>query len=113
MESTTSATTRTTSGAKNRQPKSGSSYVGTDLNRNYGYKWGCCGGSSGNPSIETYRGSAPFSAPETARLRDFINSRVVGGNKQIRTAITFNTYSDLSLYPYGYTYTDVPRHDTR
>jgi len=93
---------------KNRQPNSGSSYVGTDLNRNYGYKWGCCGGSSGNPSSETYRGSAPFSAPETARLRDFINSRVVGGKQQIRTAITFHTYSELILYPYGYTYTDVP-----
>ena len=32
---------------KNRQPNSGSSYVGTDLNRNWNYKWGCCGGSSG------------------------------------------------------------------
>src|SRR5919109_249760 len=26
---------------KNRQPNSGSSYVGTDLNRNWGYRWGC------------------------------------------------------------------------
>ncbi len=32
---------------KNRQPNPGSSYVGTDLNRNYGYHFGCCGGSSG------------------------------------------------------------------
>lgn len=93
---------------KNRQPNSGSSYVGTDLNRNYGYKWGCCGGSSGSPSSETYRGPSAFSAPETAALRDFINSRVVGGKQQIKTAITFHTYSELILWPYGYTYTDVP-----
>lgn len=93
---------------KNRQPNSGSSYVGTDLNRNYGYKWGCCGGSSGNPSSETYRGAAPFSAPETAALRNFINSRVVNGKQQIKTAISFHTYSELILWPYGYTYTDVP-----
>jgi carboxypeptidase T len=93
---------------KNRQPNSGSSYVGTDLNRNYGYKWGCCGGSSGTTSSETYRGSAAFSAPETARMRDYINSRVVGGVQQIKTAITFHTYSELILWPYGYTYTDVP-----
>ncbi len=33
---------------KNRQPNSGSSDVGTDLNRNWGYNWGCCGGSSGS-----------------------------------------------------------------
>ncbi len=93
---------------KNRQPNSGSSYVGTDLNRNYGYKWGCCGGSSGSTSSDTYRGSAAFSAPETARLRDFVNSRVIGGKQQIKTSISFHTYSELILWPYGYTYTDVP-----
>jgi murein tripeptide amidase MpaA len=93
---------------KNRQPNSGSLYVGTDLNRNYGYKWGCCGGSSGFPSSETYRGASAFSAPETQRIRDFINSRVVGGEQQIKTAITFHSYAQLVLWPYGYTYTDVP-----
>lgn len=93
---------------KNRQPNSGSTAIGTDLNRNYGYKWGCCGGSSGSPSSQTYRGSAPFSAPETARLRDFIESRKVDGEQQITTAISFHTYSELILWPYGYTYDDVP-----
>ena len=93
---------------KNRQPNSGSSYIGTDLNRNYGYKWGCCGGSSGFPSSETYRGASAFSAPETQRIRDFINSRVVGGKQQIKTSITFHSYAQLVLWPYGYTYTDVP-----
>ena len=93
---------------KNRQPNSGSLYVGTDLNRNYGYKWGCCGGSSGFPSSETYRGASAFSAPETQRIRDFINSRVVGGEQQIKTSITFHSYAQLVLWPYGYTYTDIP-----
>ena len=93
---------------KNRQPNSGSLYVGTDLNRNYGYKWGCCGGSSSFPSSETYRGSAAFSAPEMARVRNFINSRVVGGKQQIKSSITFHTYAELVLWPYGYTYTDIP-----
>jgi carboxypeptidase T len=93
---------------KNRQPNSGSLYVGTDLNRNYGYKWGCCGGSSGFSSSETYRGPAAFSAPETQHIRDFINSRVVDGRQQIKTSITFHSYARLVLWPYGYTYTDVP-----
>jgi hypothetical protein len=93
---------------KNRQPNAGSLYVGTDLNRNYGYKWGCCGGSSGSPSSDTYRGASAFSAPETQRIRDFIDSRVVGGKQQIKTAITFHSYAQLVLWPYGYTYTDVP-----
>jgi carboxypeptidase T len=93
---------------KNRQPNAGSNYVGTDLNRNWGYKWGCCGGSSGSPSSETYRGAAGFSAPETAVVRDFVDSRVVGGVQQITTHIDFHSYGELVLWPYGYTYTDVP-----
>jgi hypothetical protein len=93
---------------KNRQPNAGSQYVGTDLNRNWGYRWGCCGGSSGTFSSETYRGASAFSAPETQRIRDFVNSRVVSGEQQITVAIDFHTYGELVLWPYGYTFTDVP-----
>jgi hypothetical protein len=93
---------------KNRQPNAGSSYIGTDLNRNYGYRWGCCGGSSGSPGSTTYRGPAPFSAPETRVIRDFIDSRVVNGRQQIRAALTFHSNGELVLWPYGYTYTDLP-----
>jgi hypothetical protein len=93
---------------KNRQPNSGTSAIGTDLNRNYDYRWGCCGGSSGSPSSETYRGPFAFSAPETSAYRDFVDSRVVGGVQQLRTNITYHTYSELVLWPYGYTFTDVP-----
>ena len=93
---------------KNRQPNARSSYVGTDLNRNYDYRWGCCGGSSGSTSSNTYRGSKPFSAPETRAVRDFVNSRVVGGRQQIKTAITFHSAGEEILWPYGYTKTDIP-----
>jgi len=92
---------------KNRQPNSGSSAVGTDLNRNWGYRWGCCGGSSGSPSSSTYRGPSAFSAPETRAVRDFVASRVVGGVQQLRVAIDFHTYSELVLWPYGYTYSNT------
>ncbi|WP_431728371.1 M14 family zinc carboxypeptidase [Verrucosispora sp. TAA-831] len=88
---------------KNRQPNSGSSYVGTDLNRNWSYNFGCCGGSSGSTSSDTYRGPSAFSAPETQALRNFVNSRVVGGVQQIKANIDFHTYSELVLWPYGYT----------
>jgi hypothetical protein len=92
---------------KNRQPNSGSSAVGTDLNRNWSYRWGCCGGSSGSPSSSTYRGPSAFSAPETRAIRDFVASRVVGGTQQLRVAIDFHTYSELVLWPYGYTYSNT------
>jgi hypothetical protein len=82
---------------KNRQGN------GTDLNRNFGYNWGCCGGSSGSTGSETYRGPSAFSAPETQRVRDFVNSRVVGGVQQIKSNIDFHTFSELILWPYGYT----------
>ncbi|HEU0243405.1 MAG TPA: M14 family metallopeptidase [Candidatus Limnocylindrales bacterium] len=93
---------------KNRQPNAGTTAVGTDLNRNYGYRWGCCGGSSGKPSATTYRGAAPFSAPETQVFRDFVKSRVIDGIQQIRAHITLHTNGELILWPYGYTKTNVP-----
>ncbi|MBM4828882.1 M14 family metallopeptidase [Streptomyces althioticus] len=92
---------------KNRQPNSGSTAVGTDLNRNWDYRWGCCGGSSGSKSSETYRGSAPESAPEVKVVADFVRSRVVGGAQQIKAGIDFHTYSELVLWPFGYTYSDT------
>jgi carboxypeptidase T len=93
---------------KNRQPNSGSTAVGTDLNRNWGYRWGCCGGSSGTFSSETYRGASAFSAPETSVVQNFVNSRVINGKQQISVAIDFHTYQELILWPYGYTTTDIP-----
>jgi carboxypeptidase T len=36
-------------------------------------------------------------------VRDFVDSRVVGGVQQIRAGIDFHTYSELVLWPFGYT----------
>jgi carboxypeptidase T len=88
---------------KNRQPNAGSSNVGTDLNRNWPYQWGCCGGSSGTTSSETYRGPSAGSAPEVTNVMNFVRGRVVGGVQQIKTNIDFHTFSELVLWPYGYT----------
>ena len=93
---------------KNRQPNAGTTAIGTDLNRNYGYRWACCHGSSGSPSSLTYRGRAAFSAPETRALRDFVMSRVVDGVQQIKTHVTLHTNGKLILWPYAYTKTRVP-----
>lgn len=94
---------------KNRQPNGTRQPVGTDLNRNYGYRWGCCGGSSGSKGSDTYRGSSPFSTPETAAVRDFVESRVIGGDQQISVHISFHSAGQKVLWPYGYTYQDVPK----
>ncbi|GLX94227.1 M14 family zinc carboxypeptidase [Herbidospora sp. NBRC 101105] len=88
---------------KNRQPNSGSSAIGTDLNRNWAYNWGCCGGSSGTTSSDTYRGPSAESAPEVKAVADFVRGRVVGGVQQIKAHIDWHSYGELILWPYGYT----------
>ncbi|HVL54017.1 MAG TPA: M14 family metallopeptidase, partial [Vitreimonas sp.] len=89
---------------KNRQPTPGTTSIGTDLNRNYDYRWG----GSATPSSRMYQGPAAFSAPETRAVRDFLASRVVGGLQQIRVYATFHEYGRLVMWPYGYTTADLP-----
>jgi hypothetical protein len=93
---------------KNRQPTPGTRSIGTDLNRNYGYKWGLGGRTSANPQAITYHGPRPFSAPETRAVRDFLASRVVDGRQQIRASVSFHETGRLVMWPYGYTKVNVP-----
>jgi carboxypeptidase T len=80
---------------KNRR-NNGTSY-GVDLNRNFGFMWGYDNlGSSPTPSNETYRGPSPFSEFETRALRDRVNSL-----KPV-TGLSFHSYSDLFIHPWGY-----------
>ncbi len=89
---------------KNRKANNGGSF-GVDLNRNYGYGWGT-GGSSSNPRSDIYMGKAPFSEPETQSVKDFFLA-----HKNITTALTFHTYSELILYPWGGKDDPVPGKD--
>ncbi|MFH1748733.1 MAG: M14 family zinc carboxypeptidase [Planctomycetota bacterium] len=86
---------------KNRRDNPGTSCDGVDLNRNWGVGWSGPG-ASGDPCDETYYGTAPFSEPETAALRDFYTA-----NPQIVSNIDYHSYSQLIMSPYGYTY-DLP-----
>lgn len=89
---------------KNRRPNADGSF-GVDLNRNYSYLWGFDNvGSSAIPSAETYRGAAPFSEPETAVLRDFINDHA------FTISASFHSYGELFLFPWGYATLDTPDH---
>ena len=65
------------------------------------------------PAAITYRGPKAFSAPETRAMRDFLASRVIGSKQQIRAHITFHEAGRLVMWPYGYTYTNVPTDMTR
>lgn len=80
---------------KNRQPNADGS-MGTDPNRNWGYQWGG-EGASPSGSNDTYRGSAPFSAPETAALRDFYIA-----HPEIAGSLDLHSYSQLVMWPWGW-----------
>jgi carboxypeptidase T len=79
---------------KNRRDNGGGSF-GVDLNRNFGYKWGCDDtGSSPDPANETYRGTGPFSEPETQIIRDFCTANL------FNIVQSFHSWSDYTLYPW-------------
>jgi hypothetical protein len=81
---------------KNRR-NNGDGTFGVDLNRNFGYMWGYDNtGSSPIPGDETYRGTGPFSEPETQIIRDFCNER------EFKQSLNYHTYSNLLLYPWSY-----------
>jgi murein tripeptide amidase MpaA len=76
---------------------------GVDTNRNYGHMWGYDDeGSSPNPNSGIYRGPAPFSEPETEAVRQFLLAHPPTGT------ISYHNYSQIIIYPWGYTYEPAP-----
>jgi len=81
---------------KNRR-NNGDGSFGIDINRNYGYKWGFDdNGSSPDPSSDLYRGTAPFSEPETRMMKYFCEDH------NFRIALNYHSYSNLFLYAWGW-----------
>ncbi|XP_060520849.1 uncharacterized protein LOC132698674 [Cylas formicarius] len=83
---------------KSRLPVAGSSCIGTDLNRNFDVHWMEVGASN-NPCAETYAGPAPFSDVETSLLRNYLAKN----NDTIKLYLTFHSYGNYILYPWGHT----------
>ncbi|MCD6595199.1 immune inhibitor A [bacterium] len=79
-------------------------YDGVDMNRNFGYMWGT-GGSSSDPTSLTYMGPDSFSEPEIQGYRDFVISR------NFRTNLSYHSYSNYYLFPWGYTGDHCIDHD--
>ncbi len=85
---------------KNRR-NNGDGTFGVDLNRNYSFQWGGAG-SSGDTFSEIYRGPQPFSEPETQAIRDF------AAQHQFRALLSYHNFSQLVLFPWGYTNAPAP-----
>ncbi len=95
---------------------------GVDINRNFAFKWGCCGGSSGSCSSDTYRGPSRASEPETSAVQTYFGAIFAdwngnNGDDEIPPAapdttigiwLSIHTYSDLVLWPWGFTSSTPP-----
>ncbi|XP_075199639.1 carboxypeptidase A1-like [Anomaloglossus baeobatrachus] len=90
---------------KTRSINVGSSCIGVDPNRNWNAGFGGPGSSS-NPCDETYHGAHPHSEPEVNAVVDFI---LAHGN--VKAMLTIHSYSQMLLFPYGYTTNLAPDHE--
>ncbi|XP_063884268.1 zinc carboxypeptidase-like isoform X2 [Scylla paramamosain] len=82
---------------KNRRINAGSSCSGVDLNRNWDESFGV--GASSNPCSEVYKGTKPFSEPETEALS--AEMQRVNSVDDLRLMISLHSYGQVLLYPWG------------
>ena len=81
----------------------GDGSLGVDLNRNFPYPLGMQWAdglpigtfTSLDPSLETYRGSSPFSEPETRAIQQLVLQN------DFKLAISFHNFGQTILYPWG------------
>ncbi len=91
---------------------------GADLNRNFEFQWGCCGGSSGSQCSETYRGPSPASEPEVQAIQNYVRANFPDQREDPLTSpapadakgifLDIHSYSELVLWPWGFTSTVAP-----
>ena len=86
--------------------------LGTDLNRNFPFLWGCCGGSSSTTCSEVYRGPSAGSEEETQAVMNQIRLLIPdqrGPNNTDPAPITttgvyqsMHSNASLNLFPWGF-----------
>jgi carboxypeptidase T len=91
---------------------------GADLNRNFNFAWGCCGGSSGYSCDYNYRGSSPTSEPEVQAIQAYIlanfpDQRGPGPDDAAPidasgVFLDIHSYGELVLWPWGFTSAPAP-----
>ncbi|KAF3936032.1 hypothetical protein ABW19_dt0209978 [Dactylella cylindrospora] len=92
---------------KNRLKSSSSSCVGTDINRNWDYKWGAGGGASTSPCAQDYQGVSAGNTAEYKGLEAFLNNLVK--TTGVKLYIDYHSYSQMILSPWGYTCDILPQ----
>ena len=84
---------------------------GADLNRNFEFEWGCCGGSSGSQCSTTYRGPFAASEPEVQTVQDYLRAEFPDQKGEVNdpapadaTGIYMDIHASgqLVLWPWGF-----------
>jgi carboxypeptidase A2 len=83
---------------KNRRPNSGSTCYGTDLNRNFNFRWGT-DGVSFSPCSDLFCGTSGGSEPETQAVQD----ELVRLGPTLAATVTVHSYGNMWMFPWGNT----------
>ena len=81
--------------------------IGVDLNRNWSFKWGEREedyANSSDPDENTYRGTAPFSEPESKAVSDFIV-----GERNLRAMVDVHSYAQYIVDNPGCEHEEIPQ----
>ncbi len=91
---------------------------GIDLNRNFDFEWGCCGGSSGSECDLTFRGPSAASEPETQAVQDYVTALFPDQRPDDLTTpapadaegifLDVHAFGQVVLSPWSFTATDPP-----
>ena len=92
---------------KNRRPLMDTFGIyGVDLNRNFPSHWEKGGkGASDIPFSDTYRGPSPASEPETRAIMAYVEKL----GRRVKGSIDWHCFSQLILFPWGWTEEPHPR----
>src|SRR5882724_3177373 len=99
-------------------PPTAFDHFGVDNNRNFPFKWGCCGGSSGFVCDQTYRGTSAGSEPEEMAIVNKIltlvpDQRGPGDTDPAPITATgvyqnIHTVVPVNLFTWGWSTTQMP-----
>ncbi|CAK0827047.1 unnamed protein product [Prorocentrum cordatum] len=87
---------------KNRNPLSGSSCIGVDLNRNWGTDWSGGQSTSTSECSHRYVGPSAHSEPETQALKALLEEA------PLHLHLDLHSYGQMILGPWGHTNADHP-----
>lgn len=82
--------------------------IGADMNRNWDSAWNKTGSSS-NPCDYDYAGSRVWSEREAELISNYLLS--IAKPQMIQTYISLHSYSQLLMFPHGYTSEKVANYD--